>query len=615
VVDAVTTTDAAAPLVVAGPILVACVLLAGGSLLPRPVVDGVATLTALGIATCGGLLVAVGGPRTAVTWLGGWKPVPGTAPVGIALVVDPVSAGLVVLIGVLGAAALLFSWRYFDTVEAHFHGLVLLFLAGMAGFVLAGDLFDMLVFFELMGAVGYALAAYKIEEARSLQGGLTFGVVNSLGAYMTLLGVGLLYARTGALGLAPMGAALAGAAPDGLVVAGFVLVCTGWLVKAAAVPFHFWLADAHAVAPSPVCVLFSGVMAPLGVYGVARVYAVVFGAVLPSGDVERALLVLGVVTAALGSLMCVLQRNIKRLLAYSTIAHIGLFLLGAASGPAGAAAWLLYLAGHAGVKAALFLLVGVLLARHGSVDEIELHGVGRRRSADRVVGLLFALAGLALAGAPPLGPGLGKAALESAVGETSGLLAVVVLATSVITGAAVLRVALRIFLGAGPTPSDRDDPERTSGEGEERETAGRMGRLPATMLAAPVALLVAATLVGTLPVVGRVAGEAGARLVDGAGYRAAVLDGGQGVATATAPIAWHPSEVGIGLATTAAAVVLALAAVHAERLPSALRRTADVRPAVVALERLHSGHVGDYVAWLLLGIAALAALVGLPLLV
>ncbi|MFD1046665.1 complex I subunit 5 family protein, partial [Kibdelosporangium lantanae] len=244
--------------------------------------------------------------------------------------------------------------------------LILLFLAGMVGFSLTADLFDLFVFLELMSAAAYALTGHKIEEPRAVQGGFTFGVVTSLSAYFTLTGIGLLYARTGQLGMSQIGAGLH--AMDPLVLAAVVLVLTGLFVKAAIVPFHFWLADAHAVAPTPVCVLFSGVMAPLGVYGLWRVTTVVFGGVLdPRGTFQ----VLGLVTALVGAVLCLMQRHLKRMLAYSTIAHLGLFLIGMTSGVTGAVTYVL---GHAGVKGALFLLVGVLLARKGNVDELDLRG-------------------------------------------------------------------------------------------------------------------------------------------------------------------------------------------------------------------------------------------------
>lgn len=146
-----------------------------------------------------------------------------------------------------------------------------------------------------------------------------------------LMGIGLLYARTGELGMTRLGQGLdAHGPPDATVLAGFVLVLTGLLVKGAAVPFHFWLPDARAVAPTPVCMLLSGVMVELGAFGVWRVYDTVFSGPggLPADDVERTLVALGALTAVVGAVMCWYQRHIKRLLAYSTVAHMGLFLVG-----------------------------------------------------------------------------------------------------------------------------------------------------------------------------------------------------------------------------------------------------------------------------------------------
>jgi multicomponent Na+:H+ antiporter subunit D len=572
-----------APLAIAIPLLAACLLLALGPRIPRLATDFLATATAAGCLVNAIILLYRGNQ---VYWLGGWSPNGGHG-VGIELVVDPAGAGLAVLIALLTLCALLFGWRYFETAEAHFPVLVLLFLAGMTGFVLVGDLFTMFVCFELMGAVGYALAGYKIEEPNSVQGAFTFGVTNSLGAYFTLSGIALLYARTGQLGLAQIGAELAGHPADLLVRTAFALVCTGWLVKAAAAPFHFWLADAHAVAPSPVCVLFSGVMAPLGVYGVARVYWVTFAGTLPGSAVRVGLVALGVLTAVTGAVMALGQRHIKRLLAFSTIAHSGLFLvaLGALT-PDGIAGAATYLLGHAGTKGALFLLTGLLLAFYGSVDKHDLSG---RARGHHVLGGLWILAALLLAGLPPFGPGLGKALAEHAT-ESPPLIALFVV-VSAVTGGAVLRVGLRVFFGYGPRAPGEED--ATSGSHEQAEVDQPLPRTPPTMFAATVLLLGTGLAVGLVPSLSAAIGHAATVFADPAGYRAAVLGPAIQPAAGSVAAGWTSSGVLLGALSTVLAVGVALSPLGMPWRP---------------LHRLHSGHVGDYAAALLLGVAVLAGI-------
>lgn len=347
--------------------------------------------------------------------MGGWLDPEGGESVGIVLVGDGPGLGMAALASLLTVAALAYSWRYFDEAPRRhagsFPALMLLFQGGMCGFAVAGDLFDAFVFFELMSVVAYALTGHRVEEAAAVQGALSFGVLNSHGAYTVLMGIGLLYARTGELAMVKIGQGLdRHGGPDALTLAAFALVLTGLLVKAAAVPFHFWLPDAHAVAPTPVCTLLSGVMVELGAYGVWRIYRTVFSgpAGIPASDLERALLVLGVLTAVVGAVMCWYQRHIKRLLAYSTVAHMGLFLIGIGIGslsPEADDGVALYILGHAGVKAALFTCTGVLLDRYDSVDEHALHGRALRL---RGVAVLYVVGALSLAGMPPFGIGLGR---------------------------------------------------------------------------------------------------------------------------------------------------------------------------------------------------------------
>ncbi|MER6386249.1 proton-conducting transporter membrane subunit [Streptomyces sp. NPDC001250] len=603
------------PLAIAVPLLGAVVLVVVGRWLPRRAIDVLVTVWAALEVGCLAWLWLRTGDGHSVSWLGGWSPVHGES-VGIVLVGDRIGVGLALLTGALVLAVVVYSWRYFDEPpEAHagtFPALILLFEAGMVGFALTGDLFDAFVFFELMGAVAYALTGYRIEDPRPVQGALVFGVVNSLGAYCSLLGIGLVYARTGELGFAQIGVQLARHSPDALLSVAFVLIVTGLLVKAAVVPLHFWLPDAHSVAPTPVCMLLSGVMVELGVYGTARVYWVAFSG--PHGITHahlRAVFVAaGVLTALVGAVMCWQQRHLKRLLAFSTVGHVGLFLAGTALlTPAATAGTALYVAAHAGVKAALFATTGVLLDRYGSVDE---HGLYRRGRDLPFVGALFVVGGLGLAGLPPFGTALGKAVAEHAGEDEFPWLPAVFVLVSALTGGAVLRAAARIFAGAGPRPRDRYAGTETTGGGEEPEIRDPQRRIPVPMLIVPAVLLAAALAVGLLPGLGAALAHAARQFTDRTAYTTAAIHGHTVAPSAPVPdVGWSAEGVLLALASTVLAVLLATAAVWGPALRSpALGRVAAVcegvgRRVIVPLRRLHSGHLGDYVAWLAVGTAVL----------
>jgi multicomponent Na+:H+ antiporter subunit D len=598
---------------IAVPIVAAGALLAVGRYVGRRTIDAIALLAALGVIVLVSIVMAHTAGGRVITWAAGWEPHHGFS-VGIVLVADPVNSAVALLAACLVALSLVYSWRYFDSVQAHYHCLILVFLAGMVGFALTGDLFDMFVFFELMGAAAYALTGFKVEDASAVQGALNFGIINSLGAYAALMGAGLLYARVGNLTLPQLGNALAGHRPDALVVAAFVAIMTGFLIKAAMVPFHFWLADAHAVAPAPVCVLFSGVMVPLGVYAAFRVYWTVFSRAFPTGDIRRTFVVLGALTAVLGAVMCYAQRHLKRLLAFSTIAHVGLFLVAAGclttAGTAGAA---LYVVGHAGVKCALFLLAGFVLNHYGSVDELDLHGRGRDA---RVLPWLFVLAGLALAGLPPFGTGLGKAVSEEA-GAAAGYpwVPALFVAVSAITGGAVLRATGRIYFGLGVPPQRPDAAAgETSGSQEDPDLPMPRAHIRWTMLAPILLLLVGALGIGVLPDAHTAAERAATFFTDGAGYAHDALTGRAAGLHLPGPVSnWTVSGVLLGLLSAAVAVGLAAAALYADRLPGRQVAERAGTPLLAALRRVHSGHIGDYVAWMMTGMTSLVAFVGLPL--
>lgn len=602
------TLDPLLPLVVVVPLLVAALLAALSALISqhRRVLDLVAIATSVAVSAMLVVLMARTAGGVAVYWFAGLQPRHGAA-IGIDFAAGSLSCGLAALTAVLVTASMVFSWRYFETASTWFHSLMLVFLAGMVGFCLTGDIFDLFVWFEVMGVAAYALTAFRVEEKGPLQGAYNFAITNSVGAYLSLLGIGLIYARTGALNMAQIGRALGHGRPGSLVVVAFVLVLVGLITKGAIVPFHFWLADAHAVAPTPVCVLFSGVMVELGLYGVARVYWSVFGAGLGHRSaITAAFLALGILTALVGAFFSYRQRHLKRMLAFSTISHAGLFLVGFALltplGLAGAAA---YVIGHGLVKAALFLCVGAVLHRLGSVDESRLHGRGR---ALKTTGVVFTLAALGLADLPPFATYLGAGWVgDSASSHGAPYVTAVVMISSILVGGAVLRVAGGVFYGLGDPP--REDPRLRQGATEERsETSGDETKVPLTMTLPPLVLVAAAAAIGLLPHLGSVLQHAALQVEDEAGYVKTVL-GGAAVHHLSAlspkePTAVRAIDLESGFGTAAGALLLALGGLYYRRLPG-LKRLRPARVVADTFDRLQSGVVNDYLTWLVFGVACI----------
>jgi multicomponent Na+:H+ antiporter subunit D len=602
-------------LVVAVPLLTAAAITAAGPLLGkrRRVLDAVA----IAVAAANTVMLVVIMVRTAggdqVYWFAGFRPAHGIA-VGIDFEAGALSAGLAALAALLVTAAMTFSWRYFQGVATHYHTLMLTFLAGMTGFCLTGDIFDLFVWFELMGVSAYALTAYRPEERGPIQGALNFAITNSIGAYLSLSGIALIYGRTGALNMAQIGVYIDRHPPDGLVAVAFLFIISGLLIKSAIVPFHFWLADAHAVAPTPVCVLFSGVMVELGLYGIARVYWSMFGQALGHrAAISHVLLTLGVLTAVVGALFCFRERHVKRLLAFSTISHAGMFLTGiAVLTPLGLAGAAVYVIGHGLVKAALFLCTGIVLHRLGSVNETWLHGRARHL---RVTGVVFTLAGFGLADLPPFATFLGKGYTdESAWAHGLQWVMPVLLICTILAGGAVLRVAGGVFYGLGDAPSE--DPGMAEMAAEETsETESGKQRTPLTMIIPPAVLVLAAIAFGLIPQLGSVVQAAAIRFEDQAGYNAIVLAGthiAHPVALAAAePTGITLSAVMAGVGSTIGALVLAFLALYWRRLPL-LRRGYEPGAGLTApIQRFQSGVVNDYVTWLVLGLACLGGVLAL----
>jgi multicomponent Na+:H+ antiporter subunit D len=581
------------PLPVAIPLVAAAVNTAGDHALPRRLGDAIA-IAGAGAACAFSCLALLASERhDVVHWFGGWKPNGGVA-IGISFVADPLGAGMAVLASGLTFLTLIYSWTSLRHAARSYDVLMLVFCGAMCGFSLTGDIFNMFVWFELMGVAAYALAGFQIKELGPLQGAINFAVTNTVGAYLMLTGIALLYARTGALNLAQIGHTLAGKKVDGLEIVALTLVAVGFLVKAAIVPFHLWLADAHAAAPASVCVLFSGAMVELGLLAIARCYWTIFDAPFGSHHVQiRAVfLALGIATALIGAVMTFLQRHLKRLLAYSTITHAGIMLVGIAlldtKSLAGVADLVL---AHGLLKGGLFLCAGILLVELKGVDELRLHG---RARSYRLLGVVFLLGAVGLLDLPYVGTYLGHAQIEegAALDHLHWVPPLLTVASGISTGA-ILRAGARIFLGWG----SKDDP-LLSPEPRE-EPPERTASVP-LMLSVTTTMIVLGLLVSVVPGLGQRAEAAAARFRDRSGYAQLVLHGKPMQQSARPPIALEPtatSSVLYGIGAGAIAVITAGWGLYRRRTPALLAAPLG------ALKAVHSGIIGDYVMWLTVGTA------------
>jgi len=429
-----------APLAVMLPVLGAAVTF---TLVGRPRAQVSVTVLALFLTLVlnAALLAAVWEAGVAVVELAGWP-----APLGVVLVVDRLSALMLLVSTIITLAVLLYASaqglisRDEGGPVSIFHPTYLILVAGVSNAFLAGDLFNLYVGFEILLTASYVLLTLG-GTAQRMRAGVTYVVVSVVSSVLFLIAIAMIYAATGTVNMADLAVKL-GELPSDMQMVLHVMLLVGFAIKAAVFPLSFWLPDSYPTAPAPVTAVFAGLLTKVGVYAMIRTETLLF----PGEHVNDLLLVVAGLTMIVGILGALAQTDIKRILSFILVSHIGymVFGLGLAT-QLGLAAAVFYVAHHITVQSALFLVTGLIENRAGTANIDRLGSLAR---VSPLVGLLFLIPALNLGGIPPFSGFLGKVGLLRGGVEQGAPLAYTLVIVSVLASLLTLLVMVRVWTRA-----------------------------------------------------------------------------------------------------------------------------------------------------------------------
>ena len=332
--------------------------------------------------------------------LGGWAP-----PWGIEYVVDAFNAYVLAVILLLSFLCAIYSKR---SVEKElplkivpFYSVFQLLITGLCGITVTGDIFNLYVFLEISALASYALIA--VAGGRAVKASYNYVIMGSMGACFYLLGAGFLYAVTGTLNMADLSALLPPLYGNKAVQAAFVFFAVGLSIKMALFPLHTWQPDAYTYAPSTVSVIIAATMSKVSVYALIRVIYSVFTLdfIQSYVGVDLALCWIAAIGIIAGSLLAIMQTNLKRMLAYSSVSQIGYIVLGIGLSPI--SAWglvgaIAHILNHAIMKGCLFMAAGAFIYKLGLWDIRDFEGLGKKMP---YASAAFTLAAISMIGVPP----------------------------------------------------------------------------------------------------------------------------------------------------------------------------------------------------------------------
>ncbi|WP_225753318.1 Na+/H+ antiporter subunit D [Actinotalea sp. Marseille-Q4924] len=443
--------------------------------------QGVISVVALSLVlvTSVALLVAAdSGPL--VLDIGSWA-----APVGIDLVADRLSTLMLTVSSAVTLCVLLYSLAQgladnnAETPVAIFHPTYLVLTAGVANAFLTGDLFNLFVGFEMLLVASYVLITLGGTGER-IRAGTIYVVVSLLSSLLFLLAVALVYAATGTVNMAQLAMRLDEIDPD-VAFALQLLLLLAFGIKAAIFPLFAWLPDSYPTAPAPVTAVFAGLLTKVGVYAIIRTQTLLF----PDGRADDLLLWAALATMIVGILGAVAQNDVKRMISFTLVSHIGYMVFGIAlSTEAGLSAAVFYVAHHITVQTTLFLVVGLMERRGGSTSLDALGGLARLAP---LLAVMFFLPAMNLAGIPPLSGFLGKAGLIQAGVQVGTPLAYALVAGGITTSLLTLYAIVKAWNKAFWQPAPEDVAEVTLPRGMVGSAAALVvGGVALTVVAGPL---------------------------------------------------------------------------------------------------------------------------------
>ncbi len=416
-----------------------------------------------------------------VVAVGGW-----VAPLGIVLVADQLAALMLVVSSAVTVCVLVYSIGqgnadgHEETPLSVYHPTYLVLTAGVTNAFLAGDLFNLYVGFEILLVASYVLLTLGGTSSR-IRAGTTYVVVSLLSSVIFLTAIGLVYAATGTLNLAQLVERL-DQLPDGLRLLLQAMLLLAFGIKAAVFPLSSWLPDSYPTAPAPVTAVFAGLLTKVGVYAIIRTETLLF----PGGRATVVLLIVALLTMVVGILGAVAQTDIKRLLSFTLVSHIGYLLFGVGlATQLGLSSAIFYVVHHITIQTTLFLAAGLIEKRGGSSALDRLGGLAR---LSPVLAALFLVPALNLAGIPPFSGFIGKLGLVQAGVAEGGVLPWLLVGGGVLTSLLTLYAVARVWNLAfwrSPHPDMPSSPD----------SAARLPRLMVLPTAALVVFGMALTVV------------------------------------------------------------------------------------------------------------------------